>query len=593
MSKKVISFSLYGSIPMYCEGAVKNAKIKNSIYGKDWESWFYVYEDVPTNYVNEIKQYADNVIIITKDFYMKNGTFWRFLPLMDNSVKTLITRDLDSRLNTKELHLVNEWLASGKTFHIMRDGVPHIMPFMAGCIGFQKPLPFDFQDLLSKTSMFWEINRYNNDQLFLAHCIYPLTVNNRIVHDTFNHYELDGFRRLERTERFIGEKLFSDGTPDGEKELNEMSNRYIYFYRNIHLYNTEQLGAFLYEFMENLQIARKLKRTLVIPNVFIAPRNNDKILKEKHIYIKSLSCVPITNYIDLSEIDMRYVKLLPLSEFYEKTYESPATVFYNSNRMQNINEYVVDNQLMTAFGKMKINPTKTKIHEFGLHVLSNSTIAMDQTKNIIILENGRLGQPNWHPEQVGLDYFIIRLSLLFHPRLQREADQYVMEKKVRTQSTIMVHWRNGDYTLTNTNQYEKYEDETKAFYQHYVQITNPMNIIVNILKLKQTHRDISQVFLATNNVNAEDLNLFKTKLSQFNISLLEYKNENEQDEGMIQQIIGAQCKYQLHGPSQYERMSAFGRWMIEERKRYYFNEHYITPMEVFSGVYFIENMVST
>ena len=75
--------------------------------------------------------------------------------------------------------------------------------------------------------------------------------------------------------------------------------------------------------------------------------------------------------------------------------------------------------------------------------------------------------------------------------------------------------------------------------------------------------------------------------------MLEYKNENEQDEGMIQQIIGAQCKYQLHGPSQYERMSAFGRWMIEERKRYYFNEHYITPMEVFSGVYFIENMVST
>ena len=74
----------------------------------------------------------------------------------------------------------------------------------------------------------------------------------------------------------------------------------------------------------------------------------------------------------------------------------------------------------------------------------------------------------------------------------------------------------------------------------------------------------------------------------FNIRVIEYKTSDEQDEGLIQQLIGAQCKYHLHGPSRYERMSAFGRWMIEERKRYYFNDKYITSMEIFNNVFFLE-----
>ena len=66
------------------------------------------------------------------------------------------------------------------------------------------------------------------------------------------------------------------------------------------------------------------------------------------------------------------------------------------------------------------------------------------------------------------------------------------------------------------------------------------------------------------------------------------ENESEQEISIIQQLIGAQCKYQLHGPTQYERMSAFGRWMIEERKRYYFNDQYITTMNVFNNIFFLE-----
>jgi hypothetical protein len=440
------------------------------------------------------------------------------------------------------------------------------------------------------------------DQLFLARIIYPLTVNNRLVHDTFNKYELDGFHKLYRTERFIGEKILYDGTPDGQKELDNMSNRFIYFHRNIDLYNTEQFGAFLYEFMENLQIARKMGRTLVIPNVFIAPRNNDKILKEKHIYLKSLSLVPITNFLDLSEIDTRYVKLLPLAEFYEKTYNNPAIVMYNSSRLD-IDDYIVKNKLLTPFGKMSISKM-VQINTFGLNSLqiltSDSYKQLDKFQNLIIIDNGRLGQPNWHSESIGLDYFWIRMSLLYHPRLQILADKYVDDNSVRTKHTLSVHWRNGDYILSgvNTNKYEKYEDETNKYFQNYVKITNPLNILANILEIKQQNMEISQVFLVTNNVNLDEVYLLRDELAKFNIRLIQYTISNsdseifiEQDEGMIQQLIGAQCKYHLHGPTQYERMSAFGRWMIEERKRYYFNDKYITTMEVFNNVHFIKKIL--
>ena len=593
MSKKIISYSLYGQNLLYIKGALSNAKAKLSTYGPEWETWFYVYEDVPKDYVDKLQQYADRIILINKDFDIKHGMFWRFLPILEKEVEYLIVRDLDSRTTQKEVLCVNDWLKSNKQFHIIRDGITHQMPFMGCSFGFKNPLPFDFQALLDKNKHFWNNNRYNGDQLFLAHCIYPLTVNNRIVHDSFNHYELDGFNRLERTELFIGEKILENGVPDNKLELENMKNRYIYFHRNIDLYNTEQLGGFLYEFMENLQIARNLKRTLVIPNVFISPRNNEKILSEKHIYIKSLSLVPITNYLDLSEIDMRYVKLLPLSEFYEKTYNNPATVLYNQKRV-NINEYIIDKKLLTPFGKMNVENME-HIHEFGLNALSDKNIYLHyNTQNIIIIENSRLGQPNWHDERLGLDYFTIRMGLLFHNSLQQIANSYVIENDIRVKPTIMVHWRRGDRILpeVDKNTYEKLENETLLYYRNFTKVSSTENLLLNILNIKLKNKEISQVFLVHNNADKNEVNLLINELKQFNISVKMYKNqkenESEQEISIIQQLIGAQCKYQLHGPTQYERMSAFGRWMIEERKRYYFNDQYITTMNVFNNIFFLE-----
>ena len=46
---------------------------------------------------------------------------WRFLPLADPLVDIVLSRDLDSVVNQRELAAVQEWLQSGALFHVMRD----------------------------------------------------------------------------------------------------------------------------------------------------------------------------------------------------------------------------------------------------------------------------------------------------------------------------------------------------------------------------------------------------------------------------------------------------------------------------------------
>ncbi len=64
--------------------------------------------------------------------------FWRFLIADDLTVDRFLIRDADSRylftiaasihfdrFSMRELHAVNEWIASGKQLHVMRDHPYH------------------------------------------------------------------------------------------------------------------------------------------------------------------------------------------------------------------------------------------------------------------------------------------------------------------------------------------------------------------------------------------------------------------------------------------------------------------------------------
>ena len=56
MSKKIISFSLYGDLEKYNIGAINNVKLALKFY-KDWECWFYIdNKTVPVNIINTLSK---------------------------------------------------------------------------------------------------------------------------------------------------------------------------------------------------------------------------------------------------------------------------------------------------------------------------------------------------------------------------------------------------------------------------------------------------------------------------------------------------------------------------------------------------------
>ncbi len=135
---KLITFSLFGDAELYCRGAVENARLAKEIY-PDWVARFYVADDVPKKYTEQIRSHGAQVVMRERrNTY--DGLRWRFAPLMERDVEAWVSRDCDSRLNWREKAAVDEWLRTDKSLHIMRDAYNHTYPIMAGMFGIQNTL---------------------------------------------------------------------------------------------------------------------------------------------------------------------------------------------------------------------------------------------------------------------------------------------------------------------------------------------------------------------------------------------------------------------------------------------------------------------
>ena len=131
--KKVVSFCLYGSNSKYCLGAIENVEIINNKY-PDWNVYIY-YNSVPKGIITQLEKLGCKVIYYSTPQYAWIGMFYRFLPFEDDSVDYWISRDCDSRISEREMSFVNEWIQSGKMFHIIRDHPCHGNPVLGGTFG--------------------------------------------------------------------------------------------------------------------------------------------------------------------------------------------------------------------------------------------------------------------------------------------------------------------------------------------------------------------------------------------------------------------------------------------------------------------------
>lgn len=186
--KKIISYSLYGNKDLYCLGILESIDIINKYYSS-WEIYIY-YNDIMEELLVILKG-KKNVKLFEciSNGYKWEGMFWRFYPLEYLDVDIVISRDADSRINDREMELVNEWINSDKCFHIIRDHEGHRIEILGGTWGV-KIKEFNKIAKINKINEYiQEYYKYypkdqerQPDQLFLREIIYPFIKNNNLTH---------------------------------------------------------------------------------------------------------------------------------------------------------------------------------------------------------------------------------------------------------------------------------------------------------------------------------------------------------------------------------------------------------------------------
>lgn len=179
---QIISYSLWGDNPKYTVGAIKNAELAQTIY-PGWISRFYVSKCVPESISTELNGIPNTQVVLVDDEGNWSGMFWRFRPAFDNDIKTVVVRDTDSRLTLREKIAVEEWLASDKDFHIMRDHPFHNTYIMGGMWGVRNNLfsRLNIHLNIPSNNNFWQV-----DQSFLKDHVYNKVINYAFIHDSYN-----------------------------------------------------------------------------------------------------------------------------------------------------------------------------------------------------------------------------------------------------------------------------------------------------------------------------------------------------------------------------------------------------------------------
>lgn len=176
---KIISFSLWGDKPMYCQGALENIMLAREYY-PDWKCRFYVDHSVPKNIIAEIHGNGGDVQIFETNLGDFWGMFWRFYANDDPQMEVMISRDCDSRLSIREKVAVDEWLASDKCFHTMHDHYGHrSVPILGGMWGAKKGC---IDDIGQKIMKWGKYATKGIDQSFLWNDVWPLVKDKSLKH---------------------------------------------------------------------------------------------------------------------------------------------------------------------------------------------------------------------------------------------------------------------------------------------------------------------------------------------------------------------------------------------------------------------------
>lgn len=213
---KVIAFSLYGNSPRYAANLDK-VILSYKMLLPDWKCRVYVAKDVTQETISKLIKYGYEIVIMNGEGVKAQYSNWRFLAIEDKNAEAVIIRDLDSFATQREKEMVEQWIASGKQFHIIRDHVNHNTRIMAGMWGIKR----NTINIRKESRKQLMINAYGIDQVFLEKILYPLIKDDVFVHDSFPRFpEEDAvIIPLGKGENFIGEVTTDDAVRKNDHEF--------------------------------------------------------------------------------------------------------------------------------------------------------------------------------------------------------------------------------------------------------------------------------------------------------------------------------------------------------------------------------------
>ena len=177
----MIAFSIWGSNPRYLRGALRNALLIPDLY-PGWQARFHLDTTVPLEFKELLQSLGAEVRLMHAGQTMRQKLCWRFQVANDPAVGRFLVRDCDSVVNQREVAAVQQWLASERWFHVMRDWWSHTDPILAGLWGGVAGVLPDLTALLS-TYRPPAKETANVDQWFLRDLLWGSIRPLALVHD--------------------------------------------------------------------------------------------------------------------------------------------------------------------------------------------------------------------------------------------------------------------------------------------------------------------------------------------------------------------------------------------------------------------------
>lgn len=183
--KRIISFSLYGNLPLYVAGAIENAELVHRIY-PGWTARFYVDQSVSAETCAALSTRGAEVIPVTApSLGPMYGRYWRAWIASEPGIERFIVRDADSRLNSREKAAVDAWISSRKTFHIMRDSVSHAKLMLGGMWG---GLGESIPAIRQLTDSWGHYEKQGQNDQFMSEIVFPMMKDDYLCHDSHSHF---------------------------------------------------------------------------------------------------------------------------------------------------------------------------------------------------------------------------------------------------------------------------------------------------------------------------------------------------------------------------------------------------------------------